>query len=265
MLLFLELTHHRLGQLYAAKFHWRKSKFPDNEPTKSIKIVWCPSHCNIKGNNKADKLAKEATQLAWNVPISTSRAFSLCQAKASAQTAWVFDWQKSPHKGRFMISNRIPPSPNPTKHFVTLKDQCEVSSHPVQCQTRHVYTRELWRQFFPEKRTNCKCGEDPQTCKHTTRECIQHKNNQDNLREQNHKPALPELLGTPKGISAWKFSPKTEKRPQLDQTKSAKNQTSSLSLLALRLKDHKKTGYGGPVLLVKTGLLYLPNNPSKCT
>jgi len=55
--------------------------------------------------------------------------------------------------------------------------------------------------------------------------------------------------------SAWKSSPKTEKRPQLDQTKTAKDWTSSLSLSLLRFQDRKKTGYGGPVLSVKTGLL----------
>ena len=55
--------------------------------------------------------------------------------------------------------------------------------------------------------------------------------------------------------SAWKSSPKTAKRLQLDRTKTAKDRTSSLGLSVLRLQDRKKTGYGGPVLSVKTGLL----------
>jgi hypothetical protein len=42
--------------------------------------------------------------------------------------------------------------------------------------------------------------------------------------------------------SAWKSSPKTEKRPQLDWTKTAKDWTCSLSLSYLRLQDRKKTG-----------------------
>ena len=49
--------------------------------------------------------------------------------------------------------------------------------------------------------------------------------------------------------------PKTEKRLQLDWTKTTKDQTSRLGLSLLRFQDCKKTGYGGPVLLVKTGLL----------
>jgi hypothetical protein len=106
------------GQLYGAKFL-------DEDPTHSVGVPWCPRHCNIEGNDRADELAKEATQLAWSAPISASRAFAL-RRKASTQSAWIRDWQKAPRTGRFAISNRIPPSLNPTKHFVTLKDRREV-------------------------------------------------------------------------------------------------------------------------------------------
>jgi len=190
------------SQIYVAKFHRKMSKFLDNNPTHTIEVAWCPSHCNIKGNDRADELAKEATQLAWNAPISTSRAFALRRAKASTQAAWVRDWQKAPRKGRFAISNRIPPSLNPTKHFITLKDQREVFGRLVQCRTGHAYTGEFRKQFFPEKSTNCGCGVDPQTREHTIRECTHYENPRINLREQYRELPLPELMGTPKGITA---------------------------------------------------------------
>ena len=63
--------------------------------------------------------------------------------------------------------------------------------------------------------------------------------------------------------SALKSSLKTAKRLQLDWTKTAKDWTCSLGLSVLRLEDRKKTGCGGPVLLVETGLLYPYNYPSK--
>jgi len=66
------------GQLYAAKFHQRMAQFLDNNTTCAIEINWCPSHCKIKGNDRADELAKEAMQRAWNTPMGTSRAFALC-------------------------------------------------------------------------------------------------------------------------------------------------------------------------------------------
>ena len=130
------------GQLYAARFHRKMTKFLNNDPTHSIEVAWCPSHCNILGNDRPDELAKEATQLAWNALIGTSRAFALHRAKATTQLAWVHDWQKSPRKGRFVIANRIPPSLNPTKHFTELQNQREVFGRLVQCRTGHAYRGE---------------------------------------------------------------------------------------------------------------------------
>jgi hypothetical protein len=95
------------GQLYTAKFHWKMAKFLNNNATHTIEITWCPSHRKIQGNNRADKLAKEATQLAWSSPIGTSRVFALRRAKA-IQIAWAREWQRAPKKGGFAISNRIP-------------------------------------------------------------------------------------------------------------------------------------------------------------
>ena len=65
------------------------------------------------------------------------------------------------------------------------------------------------------------------------------------------------------GSSALKSSLKTAKRLQLDRTKTAMDWTCSLGLSVLRLEDCKKTGCGGPVLLVETGPLYPYNYPSK--
>jgi len=190
------------GQLYAPKFHGKMTKFLNADIAHSIEIAWCPSHCNIKGNDRADELAKEATQLAWSAPIGTSRAFALRQAKATTQTAWIRDWQKAPRRGRFAIANRIPPSLNPTKHFTELQNQCEVFGHLIQCRTGHAYMGEFRKQFFPEKSINCECGETLQTREHIIRTCTHYETHRAKLQNENHELALPELLGTPNGIAA---------------------------------------------------------------
>jgi len=109
------------GQFYAAKFHRKMTKFLDKDITHSIEIAWCPSHCNIKGNGRADELAKEATQLAWNTPIGTSRAFALRRAKATTQSAWIREWQKnSPQrKIRNCQQNTTIPKPHQSLHRTT--------------------------------------------------------------------------------------------------------------------------------------------------
>ena len=194
----------RPGQLYAAKFHHRVTKFLDVDNAHMIEyIAWCPSYCNIKGNDRADELAKEATQRAWSAPIGTSRAFALRRAKATTQTAWSRDWQRSraPRKGRFAIANRIPPSLKPTKHFTELKDQREVFGRLIQCRTRHAYTGEYRKQFLPDKSTNCECGEPLQTREHIIRSCTRYENHRAKLQDDQCELALPELLGSPKGIA----------------------------------------------------------------
>jgi len=167
-----------------------------------IRILTSPSHCKIKGNDRADALAKEATQMAWNMPIGTLRAFTLCWAKATTQTAWIRDWQRTPKKGQFTILNRIPPSLNPTKHFTELKDHHEVFGLLIWCRTGQAYIGEFRRQFFPEKSVECKCGETLQTCEHILRTCARYTDHQENLQNEDREITLPELLGTPKGITA---------------------------------------------------------------
>jgi len=190
------------GQLYAAKFHWRMVKFLDDNATHTIEINWCCSHCKIQGNDRADEPAKEATQMAWNTPIGTPRAYALHRAKATTHAAWAQDWKKAPKRGQFAISNRIPPSLNPMKHFTELQNQQEVFGHLMQCCTGHAYTGEFRRQFFPEKHIACKCGETLQTHKHILRSCTCYTNHQESLQNEDGEIALPELLGTPKGIAA---------------------------------------------------------------
>jgi hypothetical protein len=140
--------------------------------------------------------------MAWNAPIGTSRAFALRRAKAATQSAWTREWQRTPKKGRFAISNRIPPSLNPTKHFSELKDQREVFGRLIQCRTGHAYTGEFRRQFFPEKSVACECGETLQTREHILRTCTRYTNHRESLQSEEREIPLPELLGTPKGIAA---------------------------------------------------------------
>ena len=108
----------------------------------------------------------------------------------------------SPRKGRFAIANRIPPSLNPTKHFTELRNQREVFGRLVQCRTGHAYTGEFRKQFFPEKSVDCECGEELQTREHIIRACDRYEAQRTKLRTEYRELALPELLGTPKGIAA---------------------------------------------------------------
>ena len=62
-----------------------------NEFQKEITIQWIPSHCNIDGNEAADKLAKEGSSMEQPenpVPQSTCKQM----IKSNIQTEWMSDW-----------------------------------------------------------------------------------------------------------------------------------------------------------------------------
>jgi len=53
------------GQIYAIKTHHHLTRFLNFHSNNQVTIAWCPGHKNICGNERADKLAKEARDREW--------------------------------------------------------------------------------------------------------------------------------------------------------------------------------------------------------
>ncbi|KAE9407949.1 hypothetical protein BT96DRAFT_808762, partial [Gymnopus androsaceus JB14] len=102
--------------------------------------------------------------------------------------------------GRFAISNHIPPTLKPTKHFKGTKR--EVFGHLMQCQTGHGYIGKYFSKFVPTKNIDCPCGKELQTCKHILRSCPRYKNSCDILQKVSLDICLADILGTEEGIEA---------------------------------------------------------------
>ena len=76
------------AQIFAAKFHNTLQPILATNPQLSISISWCPSHCKIKGNDRADALAKKATQKESQAPYNVSRANAARRSKSSILKIW---------------------------------------------------------------------------------------------------------------------------------------------------------------------------------
>ena len=193
------------SQFFALKFHHTIRPLLTSHNNLKISISWCPSHCGITGNERADKLAKEATELERQIPFSVSHSNAKRRAKSSSLKLWQIDWKNSPRTGRYAIANRLKPSLNPTTHFKNLKNNREIFGRVIQCRTGHSYTGDFRRSFLPQSQEpiTCPCdNETIETREHILRECSRFSQHCDILKEVSRTVALPEILGTKEGISA---------------------------------------------------------------
>ena len=193
------------AQLFAAKFHNSITPLLETHPNLSISISWCPSHCGIIGNDRANQLAKEATQLERNTPYSVSRSNAVRRTKSTTLKLWKQEWEKQPLNGRYAIANRFPPSLRPTPHFQQLKDNRELFGRLTQCRTGHNYSGEFRESFLPHSQepTSCPCNNvTRQTREHILRECTRYSQHRHILREASATVSLPTILGSKEGIQA---------------------------------------------------------------
>ena len=193
------------SQVYAAEFHNTIRPLLEAHKELTISISWCPSHCGIKGNDRADQLAKEATQRERQTPYSVSRSNAIRRSKSTVLKMWRLEWKKQPPSGNYAIANRFPPSLQPTPHFRMHKDNRELFGRITQCRTGHSYTGEFRQRFLPtlEEPTTCPCDNTTlQTREHLLRECPKYEHHREVLRKISNTITLPVILGTKEGIKA---------------------------------------------------------------
>jgi ribonuclease HI len=193
------------AQCFAIKFHNTVRPLLEMHATLSVSISWCPSHCKIRGNDRADELAKEATRKERQTDFSVSRSNARRRSKNIIRRIWETEWKKQPLNGRYAIANRFPPSLQPTPHFRELANDRELFGRVTQCRIGHAYTGEFRQTFLPhlDEPNTCPCdNETPQTRDHILRDCTKYEQHRNALRKVSGTVALPEILGTRKGIQA---------------------------------------------------------------
>lgn len=200
----------RAAQLYAKAFYDSITTLLDARPELSVEVCWCPGHQDVAGNERADKLAKAGTAKENSIGPRATRAYAGRRCKEKTLAAWTKEWRAAPRTGRYAISNRIPPSLKPTKHFTALSDERETFGRLVQSRTGHCFSGEYYAQFVPDEDVDCPCGEQFQSREHVIRHCARYERHRHILRAVSRDVSLPEILGTASGIEALsKFLRKT--------------------------------------------------------
>jgi len=192
----------RAAQRYAAVFREKILDLLDHHPNIKVELSWCPSHCGIKGNERSDELAKEATSFARDSPIGVTRTNALRRNKAALVKLWKREWHKTRDSGQFAVANRFPPSHRPSFRLTNLHKNRELYGRVIQCRTGHAYTGEFRQRFKLDGPYDCPCGEQLETREHILRDCTRYTAYRHVLQETSPNILLSDILGTKEGIYA---------------------------------------------------------------
>ena len=96
------------GQLIAYIFYQKALRWLNSSPYHHLSISWSPGHTKIRGNEKADKLVKEAIKLQSQFNTTTTSASH--QAHEYMLTKWKWIWRNQPQNRWYGPANHISPS-----------------------------------------------------------------------------------------------------------------------------------------------------------
>lgn len=173
--------------------------FLEADQNHTVNIEWTPGHEGVTGNEIADQLAKDATDLDAGHERST-RLSTLRWVRERAMQAWRGEWKKERPTGRFATANRLPPKAKLKKCFFKLPR--EVFGRILQCCTGHCFTGEYNCSHIPSEPVDCPCGAALQTRKHIIQDCPRYAAHRHLLREASKEIDLPTILGADEGIDA---------------------------------------------------------------
>ena len=158
-----------------------------------------PGHMDIEGNDRADEIAKEATDLE-PITDTTTLAKLHRQLRERLKTEWISEWANKPMTGRYAIADRIPPSVAGSHAFRTLTRH--TLGTVTQARTGHGYFGEYYLTHNIPERSDCPCGAQLQTRDHILFECEVHDERGHLVDEGAPDRKLATILSTKKGIDA---------------------------------------------------------------
>ena len=117
----------------------------------------------VEGNDRADEIAKEATNLEPTVETTTIVKLHR-QLREKLKTEWISKWATKPPTGRHAIAGRIPPSLAGSYAFRTLDRR--TLGVVTQARTGHGYFGEYYQVHPIREPIGCPCGAEIQTREH---------------------------------------------------------------------------------------------------
>src|SRR5258708_6543073 len=147
----------KAGQRIAKRIRRTAKQWLGEDANRTITIAWIPAHTGIKGNTRADKLAKRGTRKPANKDYTTlTHARRLI--RDAALLDWKADWLNAIGRGRSAWANRFPPTWHPRAHFRQTRDDRQAYTHTLQARIGHTHIGEYYAAFNIPETIDSPCG-----------------------------------------------------------------------------------------------------------
>ena len=132
----------------------------------NVTLQWIPSHCDIPGNESADRLAKEgASQEQPNLPVSLNTCKQII--KSNTKIEWLNTWAQS-NKGRAIFPYMTRPNTDDPINSLGRKEQVTI----FRLRSQHIQLNMHLNRIKPEHPPACElCPHPYETVKHFLFEC----------------------------------------------------------------------------------------------
>ena len=131
----------------------------------TVGLQWCPSHCDIDGNEKADKLAKEATLLG-SISSECTNFYSKYR-----RITWLLK-KSEINRNLEKSSNRYVEyfkGKTPNKKYIPITRKA--ANIIFRLRTQHAATNEHLKKLNLSETNMCDCASDIQSIRHLLEEC----------------------------------------------------------------------------------------------
>ena len=187
------------SQQISQKFVETAITFLDSNRQAMIEISWVPGHMGIEGNDRADEMAKEATDLKPAIETTTMAKLHQ-QLWERLKMEWICEWANRPMMGRYAVADRIPPSMAGSHAFRTLNRH--TLGVATQVRTGHGHFGEYYLTHNIQEPPKCPCSAELQMRDHILFECEIHEEHRHLIDKGAPDHRLATILGTKKGIDA---------------------------------------------------------------
>ncbi|CUA75631.1 Muscle M-line assembly protein unc-89 [Rhizoctonia solani] len=126
-------------------------------PSLHVEVLWVPGHRGIKGNERADTLAREAAAQRSMPLFHHTITWARAMAKSKAVKEWSRAWVNSRHSDLVNQAIARPPSSNLTRAHRLFAGSRAIHSRLIQLLTGHSFIGEYYRRFVPSESTECPC------------------------------------------------------------------------------------------------------------